>query len=90
MVISLTLVQDDIVIDLVKKQIMQFEKENTSWIIEGFPRTRVQALALQKIGIIPDRFIMLETAEANIQEKVRTNLVAGNTTLYGPELDDVI
>jgi adenylate kinase family enzyme len=46
MVISLTLVQDDIVIDLVKKQIMQFEKENTSWIIEGFPRTRVQSLAL--------------------------------------------
>lgn len=40
---------------------MQFEKENTSWIIEGFPRTRVQALALQKIGIIPDRFILLST-----------------------------
>lgn len=34
-------VSDEIVIDLVKKQISQIEKEQKSWIIEGFPRTRV-------------------------------------------------
>jgi adenylate kinase len=39
-------VDDNIVIDLVKKQIMNYEKDNLSWIIEGFPRTKVQALAL--------------------------------------------
>jgi adenylate kinase family enzyme len=27
--------------DLVKKQIEQLENEKKSWIIEGFPRTRV-------------------------------------------------
>jgi adenylate kinase len=40
------IVDDNIVIDLVKKQIMQYEKDNQSWIIEGFPRTKVQALSL--------------------------------------------
>lgn len=37
-------VADDIVIDLVSKQIEQLEKEKKNWIIEGFPRTRKQAL----------------------------------------------
>ena len=39
-------VDDSIVIELIKKEIMTQEKENQSWIIEGFPRTRVQALSL--------------------------------------------
>ena len=39
-------VPDDIVIQLVKFQIELLEKEKRSWIIEGFPRTRQQALAL--------------------------------------------
>jgi len=30
-----------------------------SWIIEGFPRTRVQALSIQKMGIVPDKFVLL-------------------------------
>jgi adenylate kinase family enzyme len=42
----LNIVDDNIVIELVKKQIMQLEKDNKSWIIEGFPRTKVQALSL--------------------------------------------
>ena len=39
-------VKDEIVIELVKLQIETLEKEQKSWIIEGFPRTRLQALAL--------------------------------------------
>ena len=36
-----SLVDDHIVIDLVKKEILKTEKEGKSWIIEGFPRTKV-------------------------------------------------
>jgi adenylate kinase len=82
-------VDDNIVIDLVKKQIMQYEKDNQSWIIEGFPRTKVQALSLQKIGVIPDKFILLEIKRSTSITKVKNNLIAANTTLYGPELDEV-
>ena len=34
-------VKDEIVIELVKLQIDTLEKEQKSWIIEGFPRTRL-------------------------------------------------
>ncbi len=80
---------DDIVIDLVKKQIMAYEKDNVSWIIEGFPRTKVQALSLQKIGVIPDKFILLDIKRSASITKVKNNLIAANTSLYGPELEDV-
>ena len=53
------IVDDQIVIDLVKKEVELLELDQKYWIIEGFPRTKPQALALQKSGIIPDRFILL-------------------------------
>lgn len=33
-------VSDDVVIPLVQKEIIKCEKENQSWIIQGFPRTK--------------------------------------------------
>jgi hypothetical protein len=39
------------------------EKEQKSYIIEGFPRTEVQAIALQKMGILPDNFILLQQSD---------------------------
>ena len=69
-------VKDEIVIELVKLQIEQLEKENAggSWIIEGFPRTRLQAIALQKMGIVADKFIMLDIVENISIDKVKMNL----------------
>lgn len=59
----LILVPDDIVIDVVKKRIVECEKECRNWIIEGFPRTKSQALAMEKIGIVPDKIIELIVPE---------------------------
>ena len=54
---TLGFVPDDIVIDVISKEIAEAEKSNTSWIIEGFPRTRVQALSFAKLGVVPDKLI---------------------------------
>ena len=69
-------VKDEIVIDLVKHHIeqMQNEQAGSSWIIEGFPRTRLQAIALQKMNIIPDKFILLDIGENVSIDKVKRNL----------------
>jgi len=39
--------------------------------------------------VIPDKFILLEIKRSTAITKVKNNLIAGNTTLYGPELDEV-
>lgn len=92
-VISLTalliLVDDHVVIDLVKKQVEQFEKENHSWVIEGFPRTKTQALALQKVGIIPDRFILLNVNEDTSIAKIKYNLIQSYTSYHVDEIEGV-
>ena len=58
-------IEDEIVIDLVQKHIEEAEKDSdkSGWILEGFPRTRLQALALQNMKIIPDKFFMLNIAD---------------------------
>lgn len=43
---SYTYIDDQIVIDVIKKQISLAEQEGRSWVIEGFPRTDIQAAAL--------------------------------------------
>ena len=59
---KLLLVDDEIVIRLVEKEIRNYESKTMSWIISGFPRTRVQALSLQTMEVYPDRMINLTTS----------------------------
>ena len=46
-------------IELVKKEIEGYERKTQSWIIEGFPRTKVQAMSLQRMKVIPDRIMSI-------------------------------
>jgi adenylate kinase len=82
-------VPDHIVIDLLKRQISQHEKDGQSWILEGFPRTQVQALALQQLGIIPDKIILMSQKHQTSSMRIKNNLLGANSPLYGPELDEV-
>ena len=61
-------------IKLVKQQIELMEQGKKSWIIEGFPRTEAQAIALQKMGVIPDKFIMLNQSDTETNDAVMRNL----------------
>ena len=54
-----SIVKDDIVTNLVKKEVESIQKERKSFILSGFPRTRAQGLALQREGVFPDAFIIL-------------------------------
>ena len=74
--------RDEIVIELVKQHIELLEKDQKSWIIEGFPRTRQQALALQKMGIIPNKFILLHIKQNITIEKVKKNLKSEESLIH--------
>ena len=78
MPIYLFLVSDDIVTELVQKKIKGGEAANKSWIIQGFPRTKVQALSLQKIGIIPDKFVLLKVKNSASLARIKNNLIGIN------------
>lgn len=63
---NFTYVKDEVVIEIVKKEIESLEKEKKNYIIEGFPKTRVQGLAMQSAGIIPNAFIIMNLADEKI------------------------
>ena len=64
------LVPDDIIIDLLKQELIRLEKANQSYIVEGFPRNRVQAMFLQSVGIIPDNVIILYGDDNRINKRL--------------------
>ena len=68
------LVDDEIAIDLVRNQLIKYEEENKSYIIEGFPRNRNQAIFLQSIGLLPDNIIILTTTREKAEEQIYAKL----------------
>ena len=69
-----TLVDDDIVIELVRNQLIKYEEDNVSYIIEGFPRNRTQAIFLQSVGLLPDKVIIITTQREKAETKVFNKL----------------
>ena len=70
--------------ELVNQQLMELEKSGKNYVIEGYPRTRSQAIGLQKMGIMPDKFFILNANEATISKKIRTSLTTnGNSSETG-------
>lgn len=66
---------DEAVVQLIKSEIGKSEKNHRSWILEGFPRTKYQALSLQKMGVIPDRIILLTKSRQHVEDAVRSDLI---------------
>ncbi len=85
----MAVVDDQIMIQMVSREIKAAEEAGKSWIIQGFPRTKVQALALQKQGVIPDKFILLNVKKSASLARIKNNLIAINQNLYGPDLEDL-
>ena len=68
------LIDDEIAIELVRNQLIKYEEENISYIIEGFPRNRTQAIFLQQIGLLPDNVIVLTTTSEKAKEQIFNKL----------------
>lgn len=56
-------VSDQLVIDTVFEQLKRLESDQNSLVLEGFPKTKAQALALQRAGYLPTSFLLLNTTE---------------------------
>uniref|UniRef100_A0A4W6FMJ4 Adenylate kinase 8 n=1 Tax=Lates calcarifer TaxID=8187 RepID=A0A4W6FMJ4_LATCA len=45
------------------------------WVLEGIPQTRLQALSLQQVGVVPEHVVMLEAPDDVLLERSQGKLV---------------
>jgi adenylate kinase family enzyme len=83
-------VDDEVVFELVKKKIGDFEKENKNWVIEGFPRNKNQALMVGKMGIIPDKMVLLNTSADKSTARIKQALLEQDPNLQSQDLEAAI
>eukprot|EP01062_Namystynia_karyoxenos_P051441 TRINITY_DN4039_c0_g1_i1.p1 TRINITY_DN4039_c0_g1~~TRINITY_DN4039_c0_g1_i1.p1 ORF type:complete len:300 (+),score=92.14 TRINITY_DN4039_c0_g1_i1:94-900(+) len=76
------LVPDEVVVEAVLSRLQRADAKQTGWLLDGFPRTRAQALALQAAGVLPRVCVVLELPESLVIERVdgrRVDPVTGRT-----------
>eukprot|EP01025_Chloroclados_australasicus_P037188 TRINITY_DN3788_c0_g1_i2.p2 TRINITY_DN3788_c0_g1~~TRINITY_DN3788_c0_g1_i2.p2 ORF type:complete len:231 (-),score=39.16 TRINITY_DN3788_c0_g1_i2:172-864(-) len=64
------LVPDEVVVEMVVTRLQQKEVQQKGFLLDGFPRTAVQAEALQAKGIVPDVCLLIEVPEEVLVERV--------------------
>jgi len=82
------LLEDEIVIPLVKTAIKM--AQNSGWVLDGFPRTKVQAQALtmRETGFCLDKVLLLHAGEKTIRQHFSTKFKSGGHT--AAEKEDLI
>lgn len=53
-------VPDEVVVEMVKTRLAQKDVQNNGWLLDGYPRSASQAEAIEKEGIRPDLFLLIE------------------------------
>ncbi|XP_006659039.1 probable adenylate kinase 2, chloroplastic [Oryza brachyantha] len=64
------LVPDEIVVNMVKGRLLQPDAQEKGWLLDGYPRSYSQAMALETLGIRPDIFILLDVPDEILVERV--------------------
>jgi len=64
------LVPDELVISLIKERMGQQDVQERGWLLDGFPRTKAQADALEKNGIVPDVVVVIEVPDEILVERI--------------------
>lgn len=64
------LVPDELVIGMIKNKLLTPEVSKNGWLLDGMPRTQVQAKALDDMGCHPDLIISLEVPDDVLVERV--------------------
>ena len=85
------LVPDDVIISIIKERLSEPDCEN-GFILDGVPRTVVQAEAIEKAGIRIDKVIDIEVADDDIVKRLSGRRVCASCgasyhTVYKPSSD---
>jgi adenylate kinase len=64
------LVPDELVIGIVNEKMVDPDVKKKGWILDGFPRTAVQAQALKDAGCQPNKVILLDVPDSILLERI--------------------
>jgi adenylate kinase len=64
------LVPDEVVVGMVKARLAQPDAAARGWLLDGYPRSGSQAEAIEREGIRPDVFLLLEVPDELLVERV--------------------
>lgn len=56
------LVPDEVVVEMVKSRLAQPDVQERGWLLDGYPRSQSQAEAIEKEGIRPDLFLLVDVS----------------------------
>ncbi|ETV87962.1 hypothetical protein H257_01360 [Aphanomyces astaci] len=76
------LVPDDLIIRVIVDRLDQSDCQEQGWLLDGFPRTEVQAHAMIGLGIVPDLVIVLEVPATEVIKRIsgrRVDVATGKT-----------
>ncbi len=60
---------DEVIIGIVRDRLAAEDCKKQGWLLDGFPRTGVQAEAMRKEGIVADKFILLNVPDNVLIER---------------------
>lgn len=64
------LVPDNVMISMIKEHINSAEPKRKGWLLDGMPRTAVQAKALDEMGCRPNLVISLEVPDDELEARI--------------------
>lgn len=64
------LVPNEIVVNMVKDRLNQPDAQQRGWLLDGYPRSKSQADAIEAAGLRPDVFILLEVPDDILIDRV--------------------
>lgn len=64
------LVPDEVVVEMVKSRLAQPDAQRAGWLLDGYPRSASQAEAIEKEGIRPDVFLLINVPDELLIERV--------------------
>lgn len=74
------LVPDDVVIEIIKERLAKSDCGN-GFILDGFPRTVLQAEALDEMGVVLDRVVSIEVPDSVIADRMTGRRVCASCGL---------
>lgn len=76
------LVPDELIIDVILERLQHQDCLERGWLLDGFPRTKVQAEAMLARGVVPDCVLVLDVPDQEVIKRIsgrRVDLSTGKT-----------